>query len=162
MIHRGEGEIRVERVEWLMWTENLMGAAAFLALAGIFAFTGDVPPYVRVLIVLGIVVASTAFFVTLLRKRGVCIIRPDRIGHGSLDGALRWIPREQVGSVEISRTPFFQLDFYDPSGKWSGTTSFMFFSDQELVEAFESAGIPVKAPRAVRGQVRRRREEADQ
>jgi len=150
VIHRDEGEIRVERVEWLMWTENLVGAAAFLVLAGIFAFSGDVPPYVRALVVLGIVGASAAFFVTLMRKRGVCIIRPDRIGHGSLNGPVRWIPREQVGSVEISRTPFFQLDFYDPSGKWSGSTSFMFFSDRELLEAFESAGIPVKTPRALR------------
>ena len=150
VIHRGGGEIRVERDERRMWIENGIMAAGVLLVAGLPVLATKPPAAYYYLIPLAILVAGIVFLVFQVRSRDVCIIQPHRIGHGSVDGPIRWIPREQVGSVELSRRPFFQLDFYDPSGNWSGCTSFQFFSDRELMEAFESAGIPVKVPRALR------------
>ena len=155
MSHRGSGEIRVERDEQDMWMANGMGGVAVLIVAVLPVLSAK-PPAAYYVIPLAILVAGSAFFVYLVRARDVCIIRSDRIGHGSVDGPIRWIPRDEVGSVELSRTPFFQLDFYDRNGKTLDSTTLRFFSDRELVEAFESVGIPVKAPRAVRHQARHR------
>jgi hypothetical protein len=153
VIHRGGGEMRVERDEQEMWIANGIGAAAVVVVAVLPVLSAK-PPATYYVIPLAFLVAGAAFFVYLVRARDVCIIRPDRIGHGSVDGPIRWIPRDQVGSVELSRTPFFQLSFYDRNGKTLDSTKLRFFSDKELVEAFESAGIPVKAPRGLRHQAR--------
>ena len=139
-----------------MWLETLGGAVvAPLIVAGAFIAAASEPWHY--LMVVAIVVGAAVLFVVSYRQRGVCIIRPDQVGYGDVGGDIRWIPRDQVAAVRVSEAPFPTLSFFNPAGKVSDVASVRCFSPKELVEAFESAGIPVKAPRTVRRQARHRR-----
>ena len=143
----------MERSEGLRWLENL-GTAVVAPLILTWAFVAAASEPWHYLIVVAILVGAVVLFVVSYRQRGVCIIRADQVGYGDVDGHIRWIPRDQVVAVRISEVPFPVLSFVNPAGKVSDVASVRFFSPKEVVEAFESAGIPVKAPWLVRRQTR--------
>ena len=143
MISRVGEEIRVERQEWRRWVELVAGGGVFLGVLWFLVFApGKRPaPYLAVLVLLAVFVATVRFY---LRRRDVLIVSPDRLGHGAVDGPIRWIPRDEVGSVRIRRTPLFDVSFYDKNDRFLTSAIFSFFSVREVREAFESAGIPLR------------------
>ncbi len=142
MISRHDHEIRIERDPLRVWIENLAGAGAALAFL-VFALVAAHEP-LHYLMVLAIAAGFSAVVLVSVRRHHVCIIGHDRIGFGDVNGPMEWIPRRQVASVRVRKTPFFQVSFYDTDGKLSGSNVFAFFSVREVREAFESAGIPVR------------------
>ena len=100
-----------------------------------------------------ILVVAVVLFVVGYGQRGVCIIRSDQVGYGDVDPHSLDTPRPGRGHSH-QRSPISVLSFVNPAGKVSDVASVRFFSPKEVVEAFESAGIPVKAPWLVRRQTR--------
>ena len=145
MIHRGEGEIRVQRDEWDVRFTTWFTAAVLLVGAVALALSAEKGGPAGVALAVLLVLALGVVLVRDLRKRSLCVIRPDRIGHGSVGGRMRWTPRDEVAWVLLSDSDgVVWLTFYGPSGTVVARSDLGFLKPDELREAFEAAGIPMR------------------
>lgn len=88
---------------------------------------------------------SVCFFCGANIGRGdVCVIRPDQIGYGANGGKIWWFDRAPIESVQIVDTVILQVRVWHRDGVQRESFVLTNFERDELVEAFEEAGIPVR------------------
>lgn len=141
-IYREGSEIRVERSEKTARLTALAGSAAALYVAGYGATKSD--DLAGWLLVVAVLLFGAGLSFVALRQRHVVIIRPDQIAAGHIGRDLAWYDRSEIESVEIAINVLLQLRFYDTQGQLRQAVVLSHFDKNELREAFEEAGIPLR------------------
>lgn len=141
-IYRDGSEVRVERSEKKARTIGflMLGGTAFLA-----AYAA--PSADRAsdwLLIAGILGLGVLLLAGNLRRRNVCVVRPNEIGYSHRKGEMIWFDRADIDSIQIADNLLLQVRCFDRAGKLRQAFVLSNFEKSELREAFEEAGIPVK------------------
>lgn len=140
VIYREGSEIRVERSEEKARNTAYLGTVFSVGLGVYVATLADRP--LDWLIVAGFLTAGLLLCRETLRRRNVCIIRPDEIGHGDIGGKMYWFDRGPIARVTVADHLFVHVFAWDRNGESRESFVMAHFDAAELRQAFEEAGIP--------------------
>lgn len=141
-IHRDGSEIRIERSEKkARWT----GYIAFAGCAALGIYVIPTADSARDwLFVAGFFLFGLLLLAGNLRRRHVCVIRPDQIGHGSLGRKMWWFDRGPVESIQVVDSVILQVLVFHHDGVQRESFVLHNFDASDVREGFEQAGIRVR------------------
>ena len=134
-IYREGSEIRVERDEKSTRVGAAAGAAAVLFVAGYFGTLSD--SATDWMIVAAVLLIGLSIAAATLRRRNVCIVRPDQVGWGNVGRELTWFERGDLRYVKIVNNLVLQVQFYDGQDQLRQAFTLTNFKAAELRESFE-------------------------